>query len=662
MGYKEPDFPQVDPATYRQIPFLERMRTLQNFWVEYGFGTAKSTHMLYVYKFTFYIVAGLLLAWVTTPALPGFTDVGAWIGEPIVYQKLLAWTVLFEVLGLAASSGPLSFKFSPMIGGVLFWSRRGTLRVPPYPNHVPFTKGGFRTTWDVAVYLGILASCVWLILSQGVDKAGLPDSVTAGVLPTVPLLTLVGLQLLMGLRDKIVFLASRSEQYLFITAAFALFSFVDAILAAKIIMTIVWFGAGISKFGRHFSNVVAPMMSNAPWLTAKGFKRSLYRGYPDDLRPSKHTLAWAHIGGSVVELTLPLVLLFSTDRTLTLLAVVGLIVFHAFIIAAFPLAVPLEWNVFYIFATPFLFLGFHASEGYAVTDLSGPGVLAVILAASLTWVVLGNLRPQYVSFLWSMRQYAGNWASATWAFRGPEAEQKLNEHITKPAALQVDQLAAGYGREIAEIYLEFAVAWRMLNTHARGLLSLMLCHLDDPENYEVREAEFVCSALVGWQFGDGHLHDERLISAVQERCRFAPGELMVVFVESQPIHTKLQQYRVIDAALGVVERGTWHIDDLAETQPWLPDGPVAHEVTWTAPGYRRAGDGTSAWDRARAYREGRLDPVPVASDPVAPAIPAEEAVTIDVGAVPDPALDGPAVSGGTPTTAGAQRQPDEPVA
>ena len=604
MGFKEPDFPQVDPATYRQIPFLERMRTLQNFWVEYGFGTAKQVHMLYVYKIAFYAIVGLLIAWATTPALPPLTDVGGWITEPIVYQKMLIWTVLFEVLGLASSSGPLSFKFAPMIGGVLFWSRRGTLRVPPYPGKVPLTAGDHRTTWDVGVYLGILATCVWLLLSQGVDKTGLPEWVQAGVLPTTPLLVLVGLQLLMGLRDKIVFLASRSEQYLFITAAFALFSFVDMILAAKIVMTVVWFGAGISKFGRHFSNVVAPMMSNAPWLTSKRFKRSLYRGYPDDLRPSANTLSWAHIGGSLVELTLPLVLLFSTNRTLTLLAVAGMILFHLFIIAAFPLAVPLEWNVFFIFAAPWLFLGFHASDGYAVTDISSPWVLAVILAASVTWPILGNLKPQWVSFLWSMRQYAGNWASATWAFRGPEAEQKLEEHITKPAPLQIHQIGAAYGREIAEIYLEMAVAWRMLNTHARGLLSVMLRHLDDPENYELREAEFVCSALVGWQFGDGHLHDERLISAVQRRCNFEPGELLVVFVESQPIHRKVQEYRVIDAALGVVERGTWHVDDLAEEQPWLPNGPVRHEVTWQAPGYAAAGEATSAWARAAAYREG----------------------------------------------------------
>ena len=76
MGFREPDFPPVDPATYRQTPFLERMRTLQRFWVEYGFGTAKETHVLYVYKFLFYVLVGGLVAWASTPALGPITELG----------------------------------------------------------------------------------------------------------------------------------------------------------------------------------------------------------------------------------------------------------------------------------------------------------------------------------------------------------------------------------------------------------------------------------------------------------------------------------------------------------------------------------------------------------------------------------------------------------
>ena len=43
-------------------------------------------------------------------------------------------------------------------------------------------------------------------------------------------------------------------------------------------------------------------------------------------------------------------------RTVTWLAVVGMVAFHLFIISTFPLAVPLEWNVLFMFATVFLFL------------------------------------------------------------------------------------------------------------------------------------------------------------------------------------------------------------------------------------------------------------------------------------------------------------------
>ncbi|HUO37108.1 MAG TPA: DUF3556 domain-containing protein, partial [Mycobacterium sp.] len=59
--------------------------------------------------------------------------------------------------------------------------------------------------------------------------------------------------------------------------------------------------------------------------------------------------------------------------------------------------------------------------------------------------------------------------------------------------------------------------------------------------------------------------------------------LVVVWVESQPIQRKIQQYKVIDAALGVIERGTWHVEDAVNQQPWLPNGPIPLNVAWTRP-------------------------------------------------------------------------------
>ncbi|WP_020109291.1 DUF3556 domain-containing protein [Nocardia sp. 348MFTsu5.1] len=593
MGFKTADMPPVDPAEFGSLPFMDRMRLLATHWCEYGFGSPKQLHMLYVYKLILYVGLGVVIVGLTTPGLGGFGDFASWWNEPIVYLKLMAWTILFEITGLASSSGPLAFKFSPFIGGFLYFSRRNTLRVAPWPGKVPFTAGDHRTFWDVGLYFVILANLAFILVFPGQETSIVPGS-EAGLPPSWALLSYVGLIVLMGLRDKVVFLAARSEQYIAILFFFGVMTnLVDMIVAAKIVMVVIWMGAGVSKFGRHFTNVVAPMTSNTPWITSTRLKRSLYRNFPEDIRPSHRSSALAHIGGTVVELVVPLVLLFSTNRTVTLLAIIVIVCFHVFIISTFPLAVPLEWNVFFIFATVFLFWGFDAGAGYGVGDMS-TGWLIAALVAALFFPILGNLRPQQVSFLPSMRQYAGNWASATWAFRGRDMEEKLNTHIVKYNTNQIDQLTAAFGAEVAEIFMQKAVAWRTMHSQGRALISLMMRHTDSLENYVIREGEFVCTTLVGWQFGDAHLHDERLIEAVQRRCDFAPGELIVTFTESQPIHRNYIEYRVIDAALGVVERGTYVVKDATDEQPWLPNGPIPHQVTWTMHGYQAPGDLTRA--------------------------------------------------------------------
>jgi hypothetical protein len=39
---------------------------------------------------------------------------------------------------------------------------------------------------------------------------------------------------------------------------------------------------------------------------------------------------------------------------------------------------------------------------------------------------------------------------------------------------------------------------------------------------------------------------------------------------------------VIDAALGIIERGRWKVADAVNEQPWLPNGPIPLRVEWTA--------------------------------------------------------------------------------
>jgi Transmembrane protein of unknown function (DUF3556) len=392
----------------------------------------------------------------------------------------------------------------------------------------------------------------------------------------------IGLLVVMGLRDKVVFLAARSEQYLPAVVFFATLGYVDMIAALNLLIVVVWIGAGLSKFGKHFAKVVGPMVSNTPWILSKRFKRAHYRNFPDDLRPSHVASAMAHIGGTTVEIILPLVLLFSTNRTVTLLAVVGMVVFHCFIMSTFPMAVPLEWNVLFAFATVFLFWGHPSWEGFGLADFSSPWVLVGIAAALLFFPVLGNLRPDLVSFLPALRQYAGNWASAMWAF-APGAEDKLNR-IKRSSGNIIDQMADTYPRPLADVLATIPLVFRAMHTQGPAMFTLMGKHLgDDINTYTLREAEVSCNTIVGFNFGDGHFHNEHLITAIQKRCQFEPGEFVIVWIESQPIHKDHQQYKVIDAALGVIERGSYKVADTVAQQPWLPDGPIPLDVTWTRP-------------------------------------------------------------------------------
>lgn len=585
MGFKTGNFPDVDPATFRDRPFLDRIRAMSTHWVDHGFGTPKMVHTIYILKLLIlYIGVGTLLATLTS----GLTwlDVGSWWNQPIVYQKLILWTMMVEALGIGGSWGPLAGHFKPMTGGFHNWLRPETIRLPPWPDRVPGTAGDRRTVFDVLIYAALLVNLAVAVGLPGVHTAAI-DAVladSAGLVRPGLMYPLIALLIVIGLRDKVIFIAARSEQYLPAVVFFGFLPFVDMIIALKLLIVTVWVGAGVSKFGHHFSMVIPPMLSNTPWLVSKTVKRAHYRAFPADLRPSRLAGGVGHVLGTLVEVVTPLVLLFSTNRTVTLLAIVLMVAFHLFILSTFPLAVPLEWNLLFAFASVFLFWGFPSWSGYGVLDMSSPWLTIGIVAALCFFPVLGNLRPDLVSFLPSMRQYAGNWASATWAF-APGAEEKLDRHIVRGAKNTHTQLLGMYPRDEVDVVMHQLLGWRSLHSQGRALLSLMVRHLgDDIDRYDLREAEFSCNSLVAFNFGDGHLHDERLIAAIQRRCNFAPGEFLVAWIESQPIHRGIQEYKVIDAALGIIERGTYRVADAVDEQPWLPNGPIAFDVQWTRDG------------------------------------------------------------------------------
>lgn len=546
MGLLDPAPPPFEVEEWRRKPHLERIKPLAQDWALNGFGTPVAVYFLYVLKILVYAGGGALLIFATS-GWPSWTD-------PIVFQKAVVWTMLWEVLGLGAGSLPLTLRFKPMIGGVLYWLRPGTTRLPPWPEKVPGTRGTTRTRLDLGLYAGLVGSALYLLLS---DPATVLDPVAVGVL--------LGFLAALGLRDKVPFLAARAEIYGTLAIIF-LFPLTNMVVAAQIVFFCIWWGAAASKLNRHFPFVVTVMISNTPWNKSRAAKRRLYADHPENLLPSRVGAMAAHLG-TVMEFTLPLLLLLTQGGPIGTLALAGMVIFHVHIFSTFPLAVPLEWNVFMIFGLFFLF-GHYADVPWS--SLDDPLLIAILAVICVGLPVLGNFRPDLVSFLPSMRYYAGNWATSQWLFRRDTgAEDRLDAGIVKSAPIVTRQLENFYEQEMIDVLVYKGLAFRSMHSHGRALNALTARAVADVDEYDVREGELVAGVVLGYNFGDGHFHDHRLLAAVQERCGFAPGELRVVTLESQPAHVQRQRYRIWDAAEGLVEEGWVDVRDMVGRQPWL---------------------------------------------------------------------------------------------
>ncbi|MFF3571124.1 DUF3556 domain-containing protein [Nocardia jiangxiensis] len=567
MGFLEPDLPVIDVAEWSKGTRGERIRPMARHWAEVGFGTPVVLHLAYVGKILLYILFGWLIV-LSTKGIDGFLDVGRWWSEPIVFQKVVLYTLLFEVIGLGCGFGPLNNRYFPPMGSILYWLRPRTIRLPPWPRRVPLTAGTARTPVDIALYAALLVVTVIALLSDGTGPMPALHT-TVGLLPIWQIVLILVLLAVLGLRDKVIFLAARGEVYGSLTLAF-LFG-ADSFVAAKLVFMVIWMGAAVSKLNRHFPFVISTMMSNNPLIRHRSLKRMFFEKFPDDLRPGRASRIVAH-SATVVELCVPVVLFFTHGGVPTAIAATVMVCFHLGILTAIPMGVPLEWNVFMIFGVFSLFVA-HADRGLAGLHHPVPVALFFLVIAGI--VVAGNLFPRYISFLPGMRYYAGNWDTTLWCVQ-PSASAKIGANIVAIASMPQAQLEKFYGKDRAQIPLYLGYAFRAMNTHGRALFTLAHRAMADgnEDDYTITDGERICSTAIGWNFGDGHMHNEQLIAALQERCGFEPGEVRVVLLDGQPIHHQTQQYRLVDAATGEFERGYVRVADMVTRQPWADDVPV----------------------------------------------------------------------------------------
>ena len=198
----------------------------------------------------------------------------------------------------------------------------------------------------------MLAAALYLLLSGGVGVAGdrrrtaRPGGGSASCSASSALL---------GLRDKVSFLGARPEIYgnLLIIFLFPLSQRGSS--PAQLVFVCIWWGAASSKLNHHFPFVVSVMISNTPLEPLEGAEAEALARLPGghaalassarSHRPLRHR----------ARVQLPLILLVSQRRRRRhdrRRRDDPLPPPHP---STFPLAVPLEWNIFMIFGILFLF-------------------------------------------------------------------------------------------------------------------------------------------------------------------------------------------------------------------------------------------------------------------------------------------------------------------
>ncbi len=561
MNLISPEPTPYDPLEWERLPHAEKVRLACQAWCVQGYGTPLAIYLVYALKVALYVGAWAFFC-SFTPGLGDPRSVASWWAEPVAFQKAILWSMLFEGLGLGCGSGPLTGRYAPPVGGFLYFLRPGTTKLPLVPG-LPIV-GGHRRTWlDVALYLAHAVFLVRVLVA--------PEITPALLLPTVILLPAL------GLCDKTLFLAARAEHYGMTALCFL---FPGWLAGSQIVQAALWFWAGVSKLNHHFPAVVAIMTSNSPILRFGRIRRRMYRAYPDDVRPSTLAVAMAHAGTSL-ELGVPIILLASGGGTATVVGLVLMVALHGFITSNVPMGVPIEWNVMVVYGAFFLF-GANAGVDLSAID---PLLAAALVVGVIAVPAVGNVAPRLVSFLLAMRYYAGNWAYSIWLFRG-EAHRRLDERLVKSSAWPIDQLARFYDRGTAVGLVGKVVAFRAMHLQGRAIQLLLPKAVDRVEDYEYLDGELVAGVVLGWNFGEGHLHDEQLLAAVQAQCDFDEGELRCILIESQPIHRQAQRWRIHDARTGLIDEGEVRIDELRALQPWAvgegdppPGDPVVDRVS-----------------------------------------------------------------------------------
>jgi len=533
---------------WEQLPFKQRAKKVCQAWALQGFGAPRFAYLFYVFKIAFYVWMWLEFCSYSTE-LGSFNSIGEWWFKIEALGKAIFWTCLLEVIGFGGACGPLGARYVPPLGGITYFLRPGTIKLPAFPKLISNDK---RNWFDILLYLALLFCLVRVCVA---------DAITPQlVMPVIILLPVI------GLFDRQIYLAARADMWY--PAMFVFLFPGDTAAALKILWIAVWLWAAFSKLQPSFSSVVSVMICNSPVFNFKWLKKRLFKNYPGDLRPASGTNLIAHFG-TVIEFTLPLFILYGSITGISVdimfYALCGMMLFHTFIFINFPMAVPMEWNVIMVYGSWVLF---YANPNNMPFTIEQPLISLLFTVLLLVLPLLGNFFPRYVSFLLSMRYYAGTWPYNLWLFKKGTKLEKLEPNIVKTSPDLRKQVAPFYDEVTTKGILSRVIGFRLMHLPGRLLNQLLPKAVSNIDDYYWQDGEIIAAEVGGWNFGDGHLSSETLLKSVQKRCAFESGELRVIMVESPQLHNGKLHWRIYDAKDGLLEEGYGKIRELKELKPW----------------------------------------------------------------------------------------------
>jgi hypothetical protein len=180
-----------------------------------------------------------------------------------------------------------------------------------------------------------------------------------------------------------------------------------------------------------------------------------------------------------------------------------------------------------------------------------------------------------------LRYYAGNWPCSVVLIR-KTALAKLGR-LVKVSDIVQNQVSAFFDAEVVDTLAWKMVAFRALHLTGRVLPTLAeRCLLDlkrhdsaksstsSIDDYIWLDGEIWAGMALGYNFGDGYLHDDTLLKAVQCRAGFELGECISIWCDSIPTFgfgKDYMHFTVTDATGVQLSTGRFSRAQLTSMQP-----------------------------------------------------------------------------------------------